>query len=86
VARALEAAGSEALLVAADVTRAGDADRAVAETVARFGRLDIIINAVGGGAGTALHPAEAYPGPNGTASSTSTSGARSSRPRRRPGR
>jgi len=61
VAAAIEAAGSEALLVAADVTRAGDADRAVAATVAHFGRLDIIINAVGGGAGTALHPAEAYP-------------------------
>ena len=61
LAAALEAAGSEALLVAADVTRAGDADRAVAETMARFGRLDVIINAVGGGAGTALHPAEAYP-------------------------
>ena len=61
VAAALEAAGFEALLVAADVTRAGDADRAVAESMARFGRLDIIINAVGGGAGTALHPAEAYP-------------------------
>jgi len=61
VAAAIEAAGSEALLVTADVTMAADADRAVAETVARFGRLDIIINAVGGGAGTALHPAEAYP-------------------------
>jgi NAD(P)-dependent dehydrogenase (short-subunit alcohol dehydrogenase family) len=61
VAAALEAAGSEALLVAADVTKDGDPDRAVAETIARFGRLDIIINAVGGGASTALHPAEAYP-------------------------
>lgn len=61
VAAAIEAVGSEALLVAADVTRAADADRAAVETVARFGRLDIIINAVGGGAGTALHPAEAYP-------------------------
>ncbi|OGN81961.1 MAG: short-chain dehydrogenase [Chloroflexi bacterium GWC2_73_18] len=60
-AAACRAAGSEALIVAADVTRAEDAERAVAETVARFGRLDIIVNAVGGGAGTALYPAESYP-------------------------
>ncbi len=59
--QAIAAAGSEALLVTADVTRSGEAERAVDETLARFGRLDIIINAVGGGAGTALHPAEAYP-------------------------
>ncbi len=55
------AEGSEALLLTADVTHSGDADRAVAATMARFGRVDILINAVGGGAGTALHPAEAYP-------------------------
>ena len=33
----------------------------VAETLERFGRIDILVNAVGGGAGKALHPAEAYP-------------------------
>lgn len=55
------AEGSEALLLTADVTHSGDAARAVAATMARFGRVDILINAVGGGAGTALHPAEAYP-------------------------
>ena len=54
-------AGSEALLVSADVTRKADADRAIDETMDRFGRVDIIINAVGGGAGTALYPAEEYP-------------------------
>lgn len=57
----IAAAGSEALLIAADVIRSGEAERAVAETMARLGRVDILINAVGGGAGTALHPAEAYP-------------------------
>ena len=54
------AAGSEALLVSADVTRKVDADRAVEETLAKFGRVDIVVNAVGGGAGTALYPAEEY--------------------------
>ncbi len=57
----IAAAGSEAHLIAADVTRSGEVERAVADTMARFGRVDILINAVGGGAGTALHPAEAYP-------------------------
>ena len=59
--RAVEEAGSEALLIAGDMNSKSDADRAVAETVERFGRLDILINAVGGGAGTALHRAEDYP-------------------------
>ncbi len=40
-----------------------DSERAVAETVERFGRLDILVNAVGGGAGTALYSAEEYPEP-----------------------
>jgi gluconate 5-dehydrogenase len=53
--------GSEGTLVTADVTKRADADRAIDETMARFGRVDIIVNAVGGGAGTALYPAEEYP-------------------------
>jgi NAD(P)-dependent dehydrogenase (short-subunit alcohol dehydrogenase family) len=61
--RAVEAAGSEALAIAADMHSKADADRAVADTVERFGRLDILVNAVGGGAGTALYPAEDYPEP-----------------------
>lgn len=59
--RSIASLGSEALLVSADVTKKADADRAIEETVARFGRVDIIVNAVGGGAGTALYPAEEYP-------------------------
>ena len=53
--------GSEAHRVSVDVTRREEADRAIEETVSRFGRVDIIVNAVGGGAGTALYPAESYP-------------------------
>lgn len=60
VARVREA-GAESLGVVADVTDQAECERMVAETVNRFGRLDIIVNAVGGGAGTALFPAEAYP-------------------------
>ena len=57
----IEAAGSEGLAITADVTSEDDADRMVRETVERFGRIDILVNAVGGGAGKALHPAEDYP-------------------------
>ena len=45
------------------MTLKADADRAVASTVQHFGRLDILVNAVGGGAGTALYTAEEYPEP-----------------------
>jgi len=55
------ATGSEGLAITADATVEADANRMVAETIERFGRVDIIVNAVGGGAGQVLHPAEAYP-------------------------
>ena len=61
IAKEIEGLGSEALLVSADVTQKADADRAIDETTAKFGQVDIIVNAVGGGAGTALYPAEEYP-------------------------
>ena len=57
----IRAAGSEGLAIRADMTSEADCDRMVRETLERFGRIDIIVNAVGGGAGKALHPAEAYP-------------------------
>jgi gluconate 5-dehydrogenase len=60
-AERVRAAGSEGLAIVADATDEGDCDRMVAETVGRFGRIDIIVNAIGGGAGKALHPAEGYP-------------------------
>jgi gluconate 5-dehydrogenase len=43
------------------MTVEADADRVVEETTSAWGRLDVLVNAIGGGAGTALHPAEAYP-------------------------
>jgi gluconate 5-dehydrogenase len=54
-------AGGEAIGVVADVTSKADADRLVGVTLERFGRVDILVNAVGGGAGGALHAAEDYP-------------------------
>jgi NAD(P)-dependent dehydrogenase (short-subunit alcohol dehydrogenase family) len=61
-AERIRAAGGEALALAADVTKdAAECDRIVAATVDRFGRLDIILNAVGGGAGKVLFNAEEYP-------------------------
>jgi NAD(P)-dependent dehydrogenase (short-subunit alcohol dehydrogenase family) len=57
----VEAEGSEALTVIGDMTSEADAERCVAETVDRFGSVDIVINAIGGGAGNVLHPAHEYP-------------------------
>ncbi|MDA8202865.1 MAG: SDR family oxidoreductase [Chloroflexi bacterium] len=55
------AAGGQAIGVGADSTREADAERAVAAGRERFGRLDILINAVGGGAGEVLFDAQEYP-------------------------
>lgn len=50
-----------ALAIAADVAVRAEADRAVSEVADRFGRLDILVNGVGGGGTGILAPAEAYP-------------------------
>jgi len=60
-AERIRAAGSDVLVVEADVTEKGEADRAIAEALERFDRVDIIINAIGGGAGKVLFTAEEYP-------------------------
>ncbi len=57
----IAAAGSEGLAIVADATSEADCERMVAATIERFGRIDIIVNAVGGGAGNVLHPAQDYP-------------------------
>jgi len=57
----VRAAGSEGIAVIGDMTVNADAQRAVDETIRQFGGLDIVVNAVGGGAGEVLHPAEEYP-------------------------
>jgi gluconate 5-dehydrogenase len=53
--------GRRALVIAADMASREQADRAVEQTVDAFGRVDVLVNAIGGGAGTALYPADQYP-------------------------
>jgi NAD(P)-dependent dehydrogenase (short-subunit alcohol dehydrogenase family) len=59
--KAVENAGGEALVVAGDMTDKSAADDAVQQTLDAFGRVDVLVNGIGGGAGTALYPAEEYP-------------------------
>lgn len=49
LAREIEAIGRAAIVIACDVTRDGDLERAVAAAIARFGRLDIAIANAGFG-------------------------------------
>jgi NAD(P)-dependent dehydrogenase (short-subunit alcohol dehydrogenase family) len=57
----VRAEGGEALAMAVDATQEAECDRIVAETIARFGKVDTIVNAIGGGAGKVLFDAEVYP-------------------------
>lgn len=61
VVAAVRAEGGAALAAVADLTQREQADRMVDEAMAEQGRVDVIVNTVGGGAGEVLHPAEAYP-------------------------
>lgn len=60
-AAAVRQAGGEAIAVAMDATVEADCERAVAETVAAYGKVDLVVNCVGGGAGKVLFDAQAYP-------------------------
>ena len=57
----VQGVGGEALPVVGDATDEADSERLVKASIERFGRIDILVNAVGGGAGKALHAAETYP-------------------------
>lgn len=57
----VEAAGSEALVALGDMTVEADAERVVSEALEAFGQVDILVNAIGGGAGKVLHAAHEYP-------------------------
>lgn len=47
LANEIRASGGEAIAVAADIASAGQAEDAVARTIAEFGRLDTLVNAAG---------------------------------------
>jgi NAD(P)-dependent dehydrogenase (short-subunit alcohol dehydrogenase family) len=61
VAERLRGEGAQATSAVGDLTSRADADRLVEDALTAFGRVDIIVNTVGGGAGGALYPAESYP-------------------------
>jgi gluconate 5-dehydrogenase len=61
IAQRLQDEDGEAVASVADLTSRADADRMVEEAMAAYGRVDVIVNTVGGGAGGALYPAESYP-------------------------
>jgi 3-oxoacyl-[acyl-carrier protein] reductase len=48
VAREVKSAGGEALLVGGDVTKSANIKRIVADTLAGFGRIDVLVNNAGG--------------------------------------
>jgi gluconate 5-dehydrogenase len=53
--------GAGTLPVAADVVQKPEAERAVSETVAHFGQIDILVNGVGGGIVDLMSPAHEFP-------------------------
>ena len=77
VASEVQALGCEALVVRADVRIESDIDRVLNETLARFGRLDIGVNNVGGLAGQKPAPVVEASLSFGTPSSRSTYARRS---------
>jgi gluconate 5-dehydrogenase len=61
VSQRIKDAGGDALPVVADATSEQECEAAVAQALEHYGRLDIVVNAVGGGAGKVLFSAEEYP-------------------------
>jgi len=60
---AVHDSGGKALVISADMASREQTDRAIEQVINAFGRVDVVINGIGGGAGTALYPAEEYPDP-----------------------
>jgi gluconate 5-dehydrogenase len=57
---AVEQVGGEALVLPGDMTVEAEADRVVEETVTGFGRLDVLVNGIGGGIARVMNPAEQF--------------------------
>jgi len=60
-AEAVRAAGGEAIGLACDATVEADCDTAVAAALETYGKLDLVVNCIGGGAGKVLYDAQDYP-------------------------
>ena len=60
-AEKVRAAGAECLAMSGDITSESEAQRIVDAIVQRYGHVDIVVNAVGGGAGKVLFDAQEYP-------------------------
>jgi gluconate 5-dehydrogenase len=60
-AEQVRAQGVQTLALETDATVEAEADAAVARAIERFGRIDILVNAVGGGAGKVVFDAQDYP-------------------------
>src|SRR5258708_22246867 len=58
---AVEKSGRNALVIAADMVSREQAELAIEQTIDTFGHVDVVVNAIGGGAGAPLFPAEEYP-------------------------
>ena len=54
-------AGGQCLALAGDMTKREDADDVVNKVVDHYGKIDIMVNAIGGGAGKVLYDAQDYP-------------------------
>ncbi len=61
LASRLRDSGADVVSLVANVTKRGECDRLIKSAMEIFGRVDILVGTVGGGAGSALHPAESYP-------------------------
>ena len=60
-AASITGSGGRALAVSADATDEEQAQKVIDRTVEEFGRVDVVVNAIGGGAGEVLYSAEEYP-------------------------
>jgi NAD(P)-dependent dehydrogenase (short-subunit alcohol dehydrogenase family) len=72
----VEDAGSEALILVGDMTTEQDAERCVNETLDRFGRVDIVVNAIGAEPAGLCIPPTSIPAATGIGYSSSTCAAR----------
>src|SRR4051812_19487293 len=62
---AVEKAGGESLVIAGDMADKAAADDAIQQTLDAWGRVDILVNGIGGGARTPPYPARGEPQPEG---------------------